>query len=91
MDKVIACKTKTVTLLAKDGLHTRPAAQLVQLAKNFNSDIFLEVAGKSSSAKSLFKLQLLELTCGCDVSIRAEGDDAHEAVEELASFLSALQ
>lgn len=82
---------KTVKISARDGLHTRPAALFVQEAKKFSSDITVEFSGKSSNAKSLFKLQLLEISQGAEIRIHAAGDDASAAVDHLADFLTTLQ
>ncbi|SDK36210.1 phosphocarrier protein HPr [Maridesulfovibrio ferrireducens] len=82
---------KTITLQAEDGLHVRPAAEFVKMAKGFESDIKVSVAGKSANAKSLFKLQLLELVKGANVLIEAVGSDEQNAVETLSDFLVSLK
>ena len=53
---------KSVVITAENGLHTRPAAQFVKEAKEFQSEITVVSGGKSASAKSLFKLQTLGLS-----------------------------
>ncbi|OEU69540.1 MAG: phosphocarrier protein HPr [Desulfovibrio sp. S3730MH75] len=82
---------KTITIQAEDGLHVRPASEFVKMAKGFESDIKVSVDGKSANAKSLFKLQLLELAKGADVLIEAAGSDEQEAVETLSDFLVSLK
>lgn len=82
---------KTLKLNAKDGLHTRPAALFVQEAKRFASEISIEAGGKVSNAKSLFKLQLLELGQGSEIKIMAHGDDAQQAIEYLTEYLGNLR
>lgn len=82
---------KDVVIAAENGLHTRPAAQFVKEAKQFNCDIRLEAGGKQASARSLFKLQTLGLTQGSTVSIVGEGDGADKAVEHLAEFITTLK
>lgn len=79
-----------VTITTPDGLDTRPAAQFVAEAKGFVSEIVVSCNGKSASAKSLFKLQTLNLTKGAVVTLTAEGPDAEEAVAKLASLLEEL-
>lgn len=81
---------QTVTITAPNGLHTRPAAQFVKEAKTFESDIAVEVNGKSASAKSLFKLQTLGLTQGTSVNVKAEGSDEQKAVETLVELMATL-
>ncbi len=80
-----------VTIIASNGLHTRPAAQFVKEAKNFNSEITVTSNGKSASAKSLFKLQTLGLTQGTTITISAEGEDEKEAVDHLVKLIPELE
>jgi len=82
---------KDVEITAPNGLHTRPAAQFVKEAKAFVSDITVSSAGKSASAKSLFKLQTLMLTQGTVITISAEGEDAEKAVEHLVALIPTLE
>ena len=48
-------------------------------------------AGKSASAKSLFKLQTLGLTQGTVITISAEGEDEQQAVEHLVALIPTLE
>ena len=82
---------REVVITAENGLHTRPAAQFVKEAKQFDCDIRLEVGGRQASARSLFKLQTLGLTQGASVSIIGDGDGADKAVEHLAEFITTLK
>lgn len=70
-----------------DGLHARPATRFVNLAKGFESDIELIKAEKSVSAKSAVKLMLLGVKENDEVTVRATGADAAEAVEALIGYL----
>ena len=79
--------SKTVTIQAENGLHTRPAAEFVKLAKSFEDDITVRTGEKEASAKSLFKLQLLGMSKGSALVI--ESEDA-EAVTALCDFISTL-
>lgn len=83
--------TRKVTITAPNGLHTRPAAHFVKEAKGYSSDITLTVHERSASAKSLFKVQTLELVHGAEVTIAAEGEDAEAAVEDLARLINELE
>ncbi len=82
---------KSIVITAENGLHTRPAAQLVKEAKAFKSDINIISSGKSASAKSLFKLQTLGLTKGTEVVIQAIGEDEQSAVEHLIALIPGLE
>ncbi|HMF68406.1 MAG TPA: HPr family phosphocarrier protein, partial [Phyllobacterium sp.] len=70
-----------------DGLHARPATRFVKLAKSFESDIELIKADKSVSAKSSVKLMLLGVKENEEVTVRATGADAIEAIEALIGYL----
>ena len=54
------------------------------------ADISVEVGEKSASAKSLFKLQILGLTQGTLVNIKAEGSDEEKAVNTLVDLMATL-
>ncbi|QND53724.1 phosphoenolpyruvate--protein phosphotransferase [Phyllobacterium sp. 628] len=70
-----------------DGLHARPATRFVKLAKSFESDIELVKRDKSASAKSSVKLMLLGIKENEEITVRATGADAIEAVEALIGYL----
>ena len=71
------------------GLHARPAAQFVKAAKGFSSDIVVIKGEKQANAKSSLKIMTLGARKGDTIVIRAEGDDAEEAVDTLAELISA--
>lgn len=70
-----------------EGLHARPATRFVKLAKGFESEIEIDKAGKSVSAKSSVKLMLLGVKENDSVTVRANGADAIEALEALIGYL----
>ena len=74
---------------AEEGLHARPAAQFVNKAKQFSSEIVVVKGGREANAKSPLKIMTLGARKGDKVTIRAEGEDAEEAVEALAQLVSA--
>lgn len=70
-----------------EGLHARPATRFVKLAKGFESDVELVKDGKAVSAKSSVKLMLLSVKENQEVTVRANGADAIEAIEALIGYL----
>ncbi|PWW29562.1 HPr family phosphocarrier protein [Cytobacillus oceanisediminis] len=78
---------KQVEVKLKTGLQARPAALFVQEANRFSSDIFLEKDGKKVNAKSIMGLMSLAVSSGSVVTLRAEGNDETEAIEELAKYI----
>ena len=72
---------KSVVITAENGLHTRPAAQFVKEAKEFQSEDHCGLRWQIRQRKSLFKLQTLGLTKGTNVTIQADGGRS-KAVEK---------
>jgi phosphotransferase system HPr (HPr) family protein len=77
----------TTIVRHKLGLHARPAAQLVHVAQMFSSDISIVVDGQEASAKSILKVLSLGVCQGTPVVIRAEGEDAAQALAALAALI----
>ncbi|NJO81185.1 MAG: phosphoenolpyruvate--protein phosphotransferase [Cyanobacteria bacterium RM1_2_2] len=69
------------------GLHARPAAVLVNLAKKYQSNICLKRGDKEVSARSVVGLMGLEVDHGDTVQLVAEGADADAAIAELSEAL----
>lgn len=79
---------KSVVVSLEAGLQARPAAQFVQEANRFSSDLFLEKDNKRINAKSIMGLMSLSITKDTTVKLIAEGTDAEEAIESLTEFVS---
>ncbi len=80
---------RETTVGPEEGLHARPAARFDQTAKQFSSRITVSKDDREANAKSTMKIMSLGAKKGEKVFIRAEGDDAEEAVEALATLISA--
>ena len=78
---------KQVTVGLRAGLHARPAALFVQEANKYASDIFVEKQGKAVNAKSIMGIMSLAISNGTEVTIKADGADAAQAVEKLAELI----
>jgi phosphocarrier protein FPr len=78
---------RSTIVRVQEGLHARPATRFVKLAKSFESDVEIEKEGKAVSAKSSVKLMLLGVKEGQEVTVRATGADAIEAIEALVGYL----
>jgi PTS hybrid protein len=74
--------SRTVTLVNADGLHARPAAELVKLASTFPQ----RVTVNGTDAKSLLAIMSLGLTKGATVEIASDDPDGAPAVEALAAL-----
>lgn len=76
----------TLKIKNKDGLHLRPAAEFVKKANEFQANITLEREGKVVNGKSIIHVQALGIRQGMTVNLRAEGEDAKEAVIALSGL-----
>lgn len=69
------------------GLHARPAALFVQKAAGFASEIRLTCGDRTADGKSILGVLQLGATAGSLVTVRADGEDAEQAAEQLAAFI----
>ncbi len=74
--------SRTVTLINADGLHARPAAELVKLASTFPQ----RVTVNGTDAKSLLAIMSLGLTKGATVEIASDDPEGAQAVDALAAL-----
>ncbi|WP_084962115.1 HPr family phosphocarrier protein [Thermoactinospora rubra] len=81
---------RKVTVMAKVGLHARPAATFVQAAAKAPIDVTVaKTKGDPVNAKSILAVMALDVRQGEEIVIRAEGEGAEELVDELAAIASA--
>lgn len=79
--------TRTVTVADPHGLHARPAAEFVESARGFESNLQILTADKRGNCKSLLSVLKLGISQGTAVTLEADGHDEEQAVETLASLL----
>ena len=78
---------RTVTIANKNGLHARPAAEIVKTAAKFKSDITLVRDELEVNGKSIMGVMMLAAEYGAQLVLRADGSDAEEAVGALAKLI----
>ena len=71
-----------------EGIHARPAGELVKLVKGFESTISIEKEGKKVDCRKLLALMGLGVKKDMEVKVTAEGEDEDQAVETLQKFFS---
>ena len=76
-----------VTITNRAGIHARPAAVLVQAAKDFKAHIYLEKGTDRINAKSIMGILTLAAIYGTELKIIAEGEDEEEAVETILRLI----
>ena len=79
---------QSVQILNKNGLHARPAAEMVKAAAKFKSDITISREDIEVNGKSIMGVMMLAAECGSTILLRANGPDAQEAVSALASLVA---
>ena len=78
-------KTMKVNISAK--AEERPVAVLVQIASQFDSQIFFSAESKKINAKSIMGMMSLGLRKGEAITVEANGDDEAAAIENLEKYL----
>ena len=79
---------RTVTVGSSVGLHARPASLFAQAASKVGVPVTLtSAAGKSVNAASILGVLSLGIGSGEEVTLKADGDGADEALDTLAEFL----
>lgn len=82
--------TFEATIMNEVGLHARPAAQFVQLAAKFNSDIQISKLSDESkwvNAKSILSVLTLAVSKGQQIVIQVNGEDEAAAAESLRQLI----
>lgn len=80
-----------VVLKNKYGLHARPCTLIAQTAKKFTSQVVLAKDGTEVDAKSIFGMLTLAAECGTELTVKARGPDAPEAVAKLQDVIGSFQ
>ena len=79
----MATAQRTVTVIHTQGLHARPAALFVQLARQFASRVTVKKGRKIVDGKSIMGLLTLAAGAGARIAIITDGADAAEALKRL--------
>lgn len=70
------------------GLHARPAAEFVKLASRFVADVTVAKGDLAVNGKSIMGVMMLAAECGSQITIRAAGPDAAQAVRALTALVA---
>jgi phosphocarrier protein HPr len=80
-------QTRTFLIVNSLGLHARAAAQLVQIANRFRSEVLVEKDGTEVNGKSIMGVLTLAAAKGAQITVSAEGDDSDQALQALAKVI----
>lgn len=78
------------TVTDPQGIHARPAGELVKLAKlakEFTSSVTISKDGKSGDCKKIFTIMGLGIKGGMEVVLKFDGEDEDAAYEKISAFM----
>ncbi|MFO8057387.1 MAG: HPr family phosphocarrier protein [bacterium] len=79
---------KELSIMNRLGLHARAAGHFRKKAAEFDSHIEVEKGHVTCDGKSLLGLMALEASQGTTIKVRAEGQDAKQAVDALEELVN---
>ena len=80
--------SKELTIKSEEGLQSRPAALMVQVAGKYMSNIWIEQGSKRVNAKSIMGVLSLRLKQGDTFFIVANGDDEDKAIDAISRLIN---
>ncbi len=78
---------QTFTIVNTLGLHARAAAQLVQTANRYRSEVHVEKDGTEVNGKSIMGVLTLAAAKGTTITVSCDGEDAETAMAALAKVI----
>jgi len=79
---------RSVQVVNKNGVHARPAAEIVKAATKFKSDITIVRDDLEVNGKSIMGVMMLAAECGSTLVLRASGPDESEALDAIATVIT---
>jgi phosphocarrier protein len=79
---------KEFVIVNRLGLHARAAAQLVQTANRFRSEVLVEKEGLEVNGKSIMGILMLAAPQGCRISVGVDGEDAQQAMDAIGKLIN---
>ena len=79
---------KEFTIINKNGMHARPAAQFVKQASQFKCEVLVEKDDEQVNGKSIMGLMMLAAGRGEKIKLSTEGVDAEAAMADLEELIN---
>ncbi len=84
--------TQKITLTAANGMHARPAGELVKLVKSFApARVSLATNIKKVNAASMLSILSLGLKQGTEIEVTVEGGDEAVILAAVVDFISNIE
>jgi phosphocarrier protein HPr len=78
---------RSVQVINRNGLHARPAAEIVKAAARFRSDITIVREDLEVNGKSIMGVMMLAAEFGSQLLLRADGAYEEDAVTAIAKLI----
>lgn len=79
---------RAVVVVNEAGIHARPSSEIVKTAARFKATVTLSLDGLDVNGKSIMGVMMLAAPCGSTVHMKADGDDAEQALTALAELFA---
>ena len=79
---------RTVTIVNRQGLHARPAAEIVKVASKFQAEVTLVREDLEVNGKSIMGVMMLAAEQGSELLLRADGPDAEQVLDALSTLVA---
>ena len=76
-------------IVNKEGLHARPCHAVVSLAREYEAELRIRNGETEVNGRSILELMPLSASCGDELELKAEGEDALALLEALSSLIAA--
>jgi phosphotransferase system HPr (HPr) family protein len=77
-----------LVVTSRIGLRSGPAAMLVREAQAFDADLEISFDGRQANAKSILDVLLLHAGYGAEVTLKAAGEDASQAIDAITDIFA---
>jgi phosphocarrier protein HPr len=77
---------KTVKIVNRAGMHTRPASMIVKIAARYRSDFYILKDGYQINGKSIIGIMSLAAEFGSELVLRFDGADEEKASAEMIKY-----
>ncbi len=77
---------KKITIINNAGLHTRPAATIVKIAAQFQSEFFINKDDLNINGKSIIGVMTLAAAKGSELTLTFDGPDEEQMAEAILEY-----
>lgn len=79
---------RELQILNRNGLHARPAAEIVKTAAKYKAEITISRADLEVNGKSIMGVMMLAAEQGSTLKVKADGPDEEQAVNAIADLVA---